>query len=247
MNRLKLLPCLLLLLLIAHASVSAQADAVLPDTATATVRRQYLQNLGPGSSFYTGKVYERYWTGIKGHPFFLGEQYNQGSVNYQGVAYENISLMYDMSRDVLVTRDFTGELAMELLREKITRFRIANHRFINIDPDSTSSMRPGFYEILYDGSVSVLVKRMNQVVRVTRREDEPGKVSADRQFTEYDEFYVLKDNRYNVIRGESDLLAVLKDRRPELRKFLSRRTVSYRKDPAAAIVAAVSYYEQLKK
>jgi hypothetical protein len=108
-------------------------------------------------------------------------------------------------------------------------------------------MRPGFYEILYDGSVTVLVKRVNQVVRITRREDEPGKVSADRQFTEYDEFYVLKDSRYNVIRGESDLLALFKDRRAELRKFLNRSKPSYRKDPAAAIVAAVSYYEQLKK
>jgi hypothetical protein len=247
MNLLKLSPCLLLLLLIGHASASAQADSLLPDKATATVRRQYLQNLGAGSSFYTGKVYERYWTGIKGHPFFLGEQYNQGSVNYQGVDYENISLLYDMSRDVLVTRDFTGELAMELLGEKVSRFRIANHRFMNINPDSTSAMRPGFYEILYDGSVTVLVKRVNQVVRITRRDDEPGKVSADRQFTEYDEFYVLKDSRYNNIRGESDLSGLFKDRRAELRKFLNRSKPSYRKDPAAAIVAAVSYYEQLKK
>ncbi|MBV9989187.1 MAG: hypothetical protein JO301_16025, partial [Chitinophagaceae bacterium] len=169
-----------------------------------------------------------------------------GSVTYQGTSYENIPLLYDFAKDALITRDFTGELSMELLKEKISRFSLGQHEFVKIEPDSGSSMRPGFYELLYSGPASVLVKRTNQVVRVTQREDEPGKLSADRQFAEYDDYYVLKNGQYIPVRGEADLLNVLKDHRAELRKFLARRPKSYRKDPAAAIVAAVSYYEQLK-
>jgi hypothetical protein len=218
------------------------ADSSFFSKAVTSARSQYMKSMGTGSYFYNSVAYERYWNGMLGHPFFISEAFRQGNLYYNGVLYEDVPLMYDLSRDQLVTKNFSKELNVKLLTEKIDSFSIGKNNFVRVVADSNVlSIPAGFYEKLYSGNIVVLGKYEKKVEYSLRAEDKITKL------VEHDHYFIGKEGKYHLITGESDLLSVFKEQRGELRKFLNRREVNFKKDPAATIVQAVAYYEQLKK
>jgi hypothetical protein len=231
---------------ITWTSLSAQdhsTDSSFFSKAVSSARTQYMKSMGGGSYLYNSVAYERYWNGMVGHPFFINEEFKQGNLYYNGVLYEDVPLMYDLSRDQLITKNFSKELNVKLLAEKIGGFTIGKNNFTRIVADSNhiSSVSTGFYERLYSGTVTVLGKYEKKVEHSLRAEDKITKL------VQHDHYFIEKDGKYHLITGESDLLSLFKEQRGELRKFLNRREISFKKDPAATIVQAVIYYEQLKK
>jgi hypothetical protein len=230
---------------ITWTNLSAQdhsADSSFFSKTVSSARSQYMKSMGSSSYLYNGVAYERYWNGMVGHPFFINEEFRQGNLYYNGVLYEDVPLMYDLSRDQLITKNFSKELNVKLLSEKIDGFTIGKNNFIRIVADSSvSSIPTGFYEKLYSGTVLVLGKYEKKVEHSLRAED---KITT---LTQHDHYFIEKDGKYHLITGESDLLSLFKDQRGELRKFLNRREINFKKNPAGAIVQAVVYYEQLKK
>jgi hypothetical protein len=202
-----------------------------------------MKSMGIGSYLYNSIAYERYWNGMVGHPFFISEEFRQGSLYYNGVLYEEVPLMYDISRDQLVTKNFSKELNVKLLAEKVSGFSIGKNNFIRVVTDSSnvSSIPAGFYEKLYQGTVTVLGKYEKKVEYSLRETEKITKL------IEHDHYFIEQNGKYHLITGESDLLSLFKEQRGELRKFLNRREINFKKDPGGAIVQAVIYYEQLKK
>jgi hypothetical protein len=220
-----------------YAQVNA-ADSQAYRPAVSAVRATYTKAIGINSYLYTGKAYERYWNRVAGHPFFQTEQFQKGTVLYNGTIYEDVPLVYDMLRDEIVSKTFTKEANMVLLGEKTDYFTIGTHRFVRIRDSSV--IIPGFYEELYTGYARVLVKRENKIERSLKEENTSI-------FREYDYYYIEKDGVYHSIATEGDLQALFKDQKAEIRKFLNRRGTSFKKDPANTIVQTVAYYALLKK
>lgn len=229
-----------------RTNLSAQdhsADSSFFSKAVSSARSQYMKSMGTGSYLYNSVAYERYWNGMVGHPFFISEEFRQGNLYYNGVLYEDVPLMYDLSRDQLITKNFLKELNVKLLGEKVGYFIIGKNYFTRVvaDSNNSSSIPTGFYERLYKGSVTVLGKYEKKIEHSLRAEDKITKL------VEHDHYFIEKDGKYHLITGESDLLSLFKEQRGELRKFLNRREINFKKDPAGTIVQAVTYYEQLKK
>ncbi|MES2332783.1 MAG: hypothetical protein V4539_24455 [Bacteroidota bacterium] len=218
-------------------------DSSFLNSSLSSTRSQYMKTMGAGSYLYNGTAYERYWNGMVGHPFFTSEEFRQGNLFYNGSLYEDVPLMYDMSRDVLVSKNFLKELNVKLLGEKISYFNIGKNTFVRIVADSSTSasMSTGFYERLYKGTVTVLGKYQKRIENSMNAADKITK------FVEHDYYYIEKDGKYHLISGESDILSLFKEQRAELRKFLNRREINFKKDPAGTVVQAATYYEQLKK
>jgi len=221
----------------------ALSDSALNARSLSAVRAQYMKSVGINSYLYNGIAYERYWNRTVGHPFFMTEEFQQGSVNYDGTLYENVPLSYDMLRDVLVTKTFSKENNIQLLGEKVYSFTIGTHAFVRVVADSSNNslIATGFYEKLHGGNIVVLFRRVNKIELSAKAEDNTSK------FTEYDHYYIVKDGKYHAVEGEGDLQSVFKDQKAEIRKFLNRRDINYKKDPPKTIVQTVSFYEQLKK
>jgi hypothetical protein len=245
----KRLPCFLRICLIwLFTGNDCFAQSTLTDSsfytkAAANIHSQYMKEMGASSYLFTGTAYIRYWKGISGHPFFMTDQFQKGTVFYNGTDYQNVPLKYDMYKDLLVSQNFTGETEIALVNEKIASFCMGAHCFVRIVHDSSNAMFPntGFYEKLYSGGTTVWVKRQNLVKQSLNAEDNITK------FTEYNNYYVEMAGKYYPIEGEKELLSLFKDKKTEIRKFLNRRDISYKKDPAKTIVQTVAFYEQLIK
>jgi hypothetical protein len=170
----------------------------------------------------------------------MEETFKQGSLYYNGSFYEDVPLMYDINKDAVVSRNFSKNINIQLLSEKIQAFTIGANSFVRIDADSSSTLSSGFYEKLYEGAYTVLARHGKKIL-LSKAEENSAK------FMEFNYYYIAKEDAYHMIRAESDLLSLFKDQRPEIRKFLNRKEISFKKDPVNAIVQTVKYYEQLKK
>ena len=218
-------------------------DSTFLSRAITTVRGQYLQTMGSNSMLFNGVVYEHYWNTVAGHPFFLTDQFQKGTLQYENGIYSDIPLQYDMHFDLLVSRTFLNDINLQLVSEKIKSFSIRNHIFIRVNADSSNAafMKTGFYEVIHQGMISVLVKRENKIIRSLKTDELAEK------FREYDSYYLQDEKGFHPVSDESSLISLLADQKQEMKKFLKGRNIHFKKDPEMTMVQAVIFYEQLKK
>jgi hypothetical protein len=227
----------------------ASAQKISDDTtnylkaAIAATRAQFTKTISANAYLYNGTAYARYWNGVVGYPFFEAEGFQKGDIYYNGIFYEEIPLMYDLFRDVLITKTFSKEDDMNLLGEKLTAFSLGTHFFVKISPDSAyaTGLKTGFYEKIYTGGISAFVRHEKRIEKSLKVDENFSK------FTQYDHYYIEKDGLFHAIDGESDLQSVLKDQKQEIKKFLNRKEIRYKKDPAATIIQVAAFYDGLKK
>ncbi len=217
-------------------------DTSFYQKAVSSAHANYMKTMGPNSWLYNGVVYERYWNTIAGHPFFLTDQFQMGNVYFEDGFYEGVPLQYDMHLDKLVSKTFSNDVNLQLVSEKIHSFTLGSHEFVRVLADSsqTSLIVSGFYERIYNGIYSVLVKRDNKIIRSLKTEE------RTERFMEYDDYYLLKDGIFHIIQNENNLLVLFANHKAEIRKFLRGSNIRFKKNPAATIVQTLKYYEQLK-
>jgi len=218
-------------------------DSLFYQKAISNTRSQFMKNIGANSYLYTGVAYERYWNRVKGHPFFMTDQFQNGKLYYNGTLYQDVPLLYDMLRDEVVSKTFSKNTNLVLVSGKIRYFTIGNHSFVRVVQDSSNNtfVNTGFYEKLYQGNASVLVKREYKIERSLKADEDTSK------FTEYDHYYIEKEGTFHAIVNENDLQSLFKDQKTEIRKFLNRRDMRFKKDLAKTIVQMVVFYTGLKK
>src|SRR5882762_8855848 len=85
---------------------SAGKDSLVAAAAYASAVQQYHDYLAPETGLFRGSQYVDYAYQLEeGHPFFDQNHLRKGSVLYDGVLYKNISLLYDLVKQVLVIND----------------------------------------------------------------------------------------------------------------------------------------------
>ena len=121
----------------------------------------YYQSAGDQSRLYNGTGYAGYpFVFAEGHPFFLTDKKQSSSIIYDKVEYQGVDLLFDEIMGVVIMQDENHRI--QLLNDRISGFTIGEHQFIRIVRDSISPNAPaaGFYNILYDGNLSVLKKEI---------------------------------------------------------------------------------------
>src|ERR1700722_19719329 len=138
--------CIVLCLKI-QAQPSPQ-DTSINDSAYGLALRQYHAYLDPEPNLYRGGQYAEYSFLLKeGHPFFGEDRLRKGTVVYNGIWYENVSLLYDEVLDQPVMPDPLKVFKIALITSQVDGFTIEDHSFIRLS-DSLNRSQPanGFYE-----------------------------------------------------------------------------------------------------
>lgn len=108
--------------------------------------------------FYRGTEYTKVITTAFGLPFLYDELAGTRKVMVAGQWYEGMELHYDAEDDALVTLNPSGDIRLQLVREKVDAFVIGNRTFRRIGDD-------GYFELMYDGPHAVYVKWQKVLVR----------------------------------------------------------------------------------
>lgn len=188
------------------------------------------------SGLYTGSLYVRDYYNVKGHPFFETDSLRKGEVFYNGVLYKNADLVYDLSHDNLVTK-YSEDLKLVLVREKIAYFKLQGHLFAS----GSDVLGRGFYDVLYTGKIEMLAKRKKELVPWSKS------MEFSAAFLQTNNYFIYKDSNYYKVDSKQELLDALKDKKVELKEFISKNKLDFRKGIETALVRTAMYYDQITK
>jgi hypothetical protein len=232
------------------------AEAISQQAADSSVRNASIKNviglfneeIAGNSHLFNAPEHRGYMRPAIGHPYFLSEDFRIGNIYYDGIFYEDIPLMYDLTKDNVVSVQFVkdsslqyrGIFKMDLTRERTGAFSMPGHDFIKIETDTNvSSMKPGFYELLYNGNPKVLVRRWKVLVEEIKDRD------LIRRYDSSNAYYILKEGVYYNVKSKNAVLDLLKDKRKEVAAYISKNRWKFRKQRETLITEAVRYYDQL--
>ena len=105
--------------------VTAQKSTVelrILDSAIYNTQQKYLAFMGTAVPLYYGPEYVEYFRQLtNGHPFFLNNKFNLGTIKYDNILYENIRFKYDEVQDKLAIADaFSGTTCISPSFEKVS-------------------------------------------------------------------------------------------------------------------------------
>lgn len=214
------------------ATPGTQVALALYDSAT--VESQHLYN-GPQYFIYDSPAEE--------HQFYRTEEWEIGSVFYDGQSFQGVPLLYDIVKDQLVARYKRGFVLITLQNQKVAYFTLPGHTFVRIEADTgrVEGLRTGFYDQLYTGKTKVVARRVKE-----RQQD-----LSDRRvvikFPQKDVYYLHKAGEYHPVRTKKSVLTYLEDQKRPLKKYLRDNKLSFRDDREAAILGLAARYDELTK
>lgn len=231
-----------LLLFIVLSKVAVTQEPVADTSLTAIAKQNAILNVKERARaydlLYQGIEYLFYGHGIDGHPYYETDSFRRGSVWYNGLEFDDADLLYDISRDQLIIpyRYSTGML--QLVTAKISRFSIGGQSFIQVSSDTNLVNTPeeGFYELVYDSkSVQLLVKHRKDI-------KVPAKTDAKPFFNYVATYFIKKNNRFYLIRGEKDVLAMMPEKKAEIKKIVKEQQLSFRKNKVGYLVTLLKHF-----
>ena len=201
----------------------------------------YNKALEENTHLYNGMEYIGSHPYVSGSAFWRTDTLQEGSIYYDGVFYPNIFLAYDAAKEEVVIKN-RQRTSIKLLPEKINYFNLLNQLFVHITSDSTNNygFKSGWYNILYDGVVTVLAKRRKVALRVLTPTDHY-------EFREQSFYFINKDGRYYAVDTKSALFTALHDKKEEIKKFVQKNKLNFKKDLENTLIKTADYYSQLKK
>lgn len=235
----------LAILLFATSPLIAQdtlADSSSRQEAYANAVASYERFTGNQTRLYNGIEHVGYTPLLRGHAYFISNQPARGSVWYDGMFYRDVPMLYDLIGDEAVVVYYDSILQLSLTAEKVKAFDLAGHHFIRIVKDSAThrNLSTGFYDLLYQGHTPVLAKRSKTIEE--RIVDNRVLYSIKEQ----QRYYIRKDDVYQRVSNYDQLLNMLQDRKKDIRRFLKKQKIRFRKDRETAVIKAVEYYDSLK-
>jgi len=234
-----LLKCILCFLLI-HLSVTITAQS---QSGTATPNNNlseiYKHSMYDQSGIYKGPEYGEYaHTLSESHPYFDTSAYQNGSVVYEGVLYENMPILYDIVYDLVIIRHYNKYHKIQLLSDKVSSFTIGDHHFIRLVDSNSNVIQTGFYEQLYEGKLVVLKKYVKVIQPIASMSEIKTKANAKNYF------FVVQDGKYYSITNERSLMKIFGDRKNAVQAYLKSNKIKFRKQKQEAIVKGIAYYDQ---
>jgi hypothetical protein len=230
-----------------RAQPPAVAAARTDDTQTAydSALSQYHTYMVPETHLYRGVEYVAYVQLLKeGYPYFGENSRRKGTVFYDGILYKDVYLYYDLVTGQVVINDLYNVFKIALITPLIDSFSIENHFFIHLrDSLNPSQPRNGFYEVLYNGHIQLLKKEKKQI-----EEDLYSSEHALKFIHGADSSYYLKiGNVYHPVNNSKSLMATLKDKKKEAKKYIRTQQLSMRKDRENTLIKVIAWYDSLPR
>lgn len=211
-----------------------KTDSLAVLTARQSAIDRYQKATFLNARYFNGREYTIQEFRPTGHQFFESFDWDTTSIVYAGHSYTGVVAVYDIHRDEYVIQNHNGLHRIILSSEDLSDFTIHGHRFTRID----SGLKPGFYEVIYDGKTKVYCKRFK-----TRTEDLSDKVVQIIYAVE-DRYYIRKDQIYYQVKSKKSVLKLFGDKKREIRRFM--RGKIYRENREKYIGEMAAYYDQIR-
>ncbi|MBQ2197822.1 MAG: hypothetical protein II406_03635, partial [Bacteroidales bacterium] len=119
------------------------------------------QNVSGQDALFRGKMSDRYSSNFNGTPYWDAEGFMPGSILYNGKRYDGVYINVDAALCEVNVKPSPEIAATSPDRNQFSWFTRGGKRFVNLQYLGVEGAREGFYEVLFDGNVSLL-KRVDK-------------------------------------------------------------------------------------
>lgn len=197
----------------AEAQLAAASDSSLLASAVQAARQRYLAD-APASRLLNGVAYATNAPSyVAGRPYFQTSDPRSGTLDYDGQHFEEVALLYEQVQDQVLVYGPAQAGPMQLIRQKVSGFELAGHRFVHLPADSAGVLAEGFYDQVVAGPARLLVKRGKKLEATT------GGYGLKGEYEEVTRFFVQHHAHLYEINTPKQVLAVLADKKAEMQVY----------------------------
>jgi len=232
----KLVFAKLIILSVVSCSLGQAPDTTFAEVATANTRKLYIQGMKGQLPLYNGSRYHDYQPLQDEHPYYLSDDWQEGSVLYNNNLYTSVALLYNIFTDEIILENYNGGSMTLLIAERVQFFSLRDRTFIRLD---NGLVKTGFYEVLYDGDTKVYAKRIKEFSETISS----GEI--ERTFQEKTKYFIFKDKRYYPVKSKGSVFDLFKNHKKELARYMRDANLSFKKNREHTIVKLTEYYNGL--
>ncbi|WP_456458636.1 hypothetical protein [Reichenbachiella sp.] len=187
-----------------------------------------------------GTFYKLEHAALDKNPYFKGAHWANGHLTFNGQAYNQVSLLYNAFRDLLLIRNTALQLSSIeptlLNQQKVDGFTIHNRQFVHLRDSLAPSHGPGFYEKFYDGdSIQFYIKRIkNEYIRSNKVE-----------FVDEDRFYLFDGQTYIKFASKNTLYKTFPEIKAELKAYGSSLKTNLKRGDEEGVLKLLMYCDNL--
>lgn len=196
--------------------------------------------VGYQAALYNGPKYLGYPSYFKEtHPFFNTSTPSLGTIQYNGVVYQGIYLLYDAYKDVVILSDKLR--LIELTTEKITAFTIDGHQFINLkNIPLVKGNKQGLYQVLLDGRIQLLCKEIKSKQEKVINNELIGIFESTKNY------FIILENQLIPITNKQQLFKLFATKEEGIRKLISKEKLKFRSNKAQSYTKVIAYLNNLQ-
>lgn len=201
----------------------------------------YKQEIPYFQELITGGQYAEALKTIEGHPFYFSRQFENGSLQINGITYPQVPLLYDSYRDQVLTFHPIYNQKILINPEKVDQFRLANgdrFRFFEGNKGYLYHLN-GLYKVLNDGEVLALVKEY----KTTKDKNDISKYTD--VFVEKAEYFLWKEGAFFKINKANQIPEILDTDKKELKRAMKKQGIRFKAEPEKYLSIAISEAEKL--
>ena len=184
------------------------------------------QNVSGQDALFRGKMSDRYSSNFNGTPYWDAEGFMPGSILYNGKRYDGVYINVDAALCEVNVKPSPEIAATSPDRNQVSWFTRGGKRFVNLQYLGVEGAREGFYEVLFDGNVSLL-KRVDKFLhKDTGNHNTEGMIGYEDSNYQHDvlsffkistEYLYLKDGELVKLKNRNALLNMYKSGKRELK------------------------------
>lgn len=187
------------------------------------VKYDYLGEAGLDATIYRGPEAPKYPFLFEGTQYAYTDEFEVGTVLYNGVEYRGVHLNLSASSDELHLKVLKSGIVIELEKGLVEGFTIGERQYLALQgSNAVEGLAPGFYEVLHGGKSLLLKKNVKKIA--VRKHDEKG---IFRQFESANKYYVVKDGTSGQVLRVGDVVKMFEENKKELKAFVKKNRDRY--------------------
>lgn len=227
------------LVFLTSAAQSPPRDSEVYSSAAAAVIDYFNANIADQSELYSGPQYELYPPANRGTFYFQDKNYCEPStICFNAKWHSNIPILYDVYNDVMVS--VAGSILFALKSDRLSDVFLLGHHFVYLVSKGQNDLVAGFYDQLYDGRSSVLVKRTKTIF-----DHQESAQFAEIVYQDKSAIYVKKGDKFYPVNSGGDLKDVFSDKKKQIGHYIRINKIKFNSDKEGAVARIAGYYDQI--
>lgn len=187
---------------------------------------------GADDYLFTGAPYQPLYRGAAGYPYLFQEPWLSATIFIEDIPFPDQSIRLNLvTGELIILHSPAGKPPVQLVLSNhlVDSFFVYQTKFISLDSENKLGLPPGFFEVLYEGGISVFRKSSRDFLANYNAANPKG------SFSEVHATYFVKKTNAEEWSQYASFKALLKsfpDQYKAIRKIMKQEGIS-KKMPAA--------------